>query len=59
MRKVFTYFVTAVLLGLCFMAVYFLSVAQQNSGNDRVLSIVISVVIAVVNIILGGTYFLI
>jgi len=35
------------------MIVYFLSKAQQDSDGNRVLSIVISVVIAIVNVILG------
>jgi hypothetical protein len=36
------------------MIIYGLSKAQQSSNNDRLLSIAISIVIAVVNIALGG-----
>jgi magnesium-transporting ATPase (P-type) len=59
LRKVFTFTVTAILLGGCFMIVYGLTKAQQNSNNDRAISIAISIVIAVVNIALGRAYFLI
>lgn len=56
LRKLFTFSVTAILLGGCFMIVYGLTRAQQSSNNDRVISIAISVVIAVVNILLGRTH---
>lgn len=59
LRKLFTFTVTAILLGGCFMIVYGLTKAQQSSNNDRVISIAISVVIAVVNILLGCTHSLI
>lgn len=57
MRKVFTYTVTALLLGACFMVVYGLAKAQQTNNNDRLISLAISIVIAVVNVALGGKRF--
>lgn len=61
-RKIFTYIVTAVLLGVCFAIVYALSSKQRDlqsnpdtSGSSRILSIIISIVISLVNIILGRT----
>jgi hypothetical protein len=53
MRKLFTYTVTAILLGVCFAIVYGLSKAQQDNGNDRTISIAISIVIAIVNATIG------
>jgi hypothetical protein len=38
------------------MIVYFLSKAQQDADDDRVISIAISIVIAVVNVIIGRTF---
>jgi len=52
-RKGFTFTITALLLAGSFMIVYGLSKAQQSSDNDRVLSIIISLVITVINIVLG------
>lgn len=61
-RKLITYLVTLILLGISFAAVYGLSVAQFNSqqasasnaeaGTDY-LSILISIVISLINVILG------
>jgi hypothetical protein len=61
--------VTAVLLGVCFAIVYALSSEQKRikriqgnveaSGSSRILSIVISIVISLVNIILGRNYLII
>lgn len=36
------------------MIVYYLSLAQQDAGNNRTISIAISIVIAGVNLALGG-----
>lgn len=54
LRKFFIYFITAILLGVCFIIVYYLSLAQQDAGNNRTISIAISIVIAGVNLTLGG-----
>ena len=61
-RKLITYLVTLILLGLSFAAVYGLSIAQYNSqlasasdadaGTDY-LSILISIVISLINVVLG------
>lgn len=56
MRKLFTFTITAILLGGSFGIVYGLTKAQDSAGNDRVLSIIISVVIALVNIIIGRIF---
>ena len=63
-RKAFTYLFTIALLGVSFAIVYGLSVRQneltkvdQTDDASRYLSIVISVVIALINVILGRKYF--
>ena len=52
-RKVITYLVTAILLGVSFAAVYGLSRAQLNNKGNQVISLIISLVISLINVILG------
>ena len=52
LRKLLIYTASLFLLGICFAIVYELSISQQNNGN-RLISIAISVVIAVINFSLG------
>jgi len=47
-----TFTVTAIILGLSFLAVYGLSIAQRDNANNRFLSILISLVISLINIII-------
>lgn len=47
-----TFTVTVIILGLSFLAVYGLSIAQRNNANNRFLSILISLVISFINIII-------
>ena len=53
-----TFSVTVIILGLSFLAVYGLSVAQRNNVNNRFLSILISLVISLINIIITRKYFI-
>ncbi len=64
-RKLITYIVTLILLGGSFAAVYGLSLAQYNSqqaaaananSGMEYLSIIISVLISLINIILGRIF---
>ena len=52
-RKFITFSVTAVILGLSFLAVYGLSVAQINNSNNRFLSILISLTISLINMLIS------
>lgn len=52
-RKIITYTVTFILLGISFAIVYGLSRAQQSNSQNQILSLVISVVISVINVILA------
>ena len=54
-RKIITYVVTIILLGISFAAVYGLSVAQVNNAGNTALAFLISMVISIINIILGRT----
>ena len=54
-RKFITYLATLFLLGVSFAAVYGLSQAQINNQNNQILSLVISVIISVINLILVRT----
>jgi hypothetical protein len=56
LRKLLIYTITGVLLGICFLIVYYLSKAQQSQGNNRTLSIAISIIITGVNVALGGNF---
>jgi len=47
-----------ILLGTSFAIVFGLTKAQENANDNRMLSIAISVTIAIVNVILGGIYHL-
>ena len=57
-RKILTYTITFILLGVSFAAVYGLSQAQLANENDRALSLAISLVISLINVVLGGKDFL-
>jgi len=48
-----TYLVSIILLGGSFGAVYGLSQAQLANATDRILSLVISIIISLINVILG------
>lgn len=56
LRKIFTYFITFLLLGLSFAAVYGLSIAQVENTENTLLSLAISVIISLINVILGRNY---
>ena len=58
-RKVLTYFVTLILLGASFAAVYGLSQAQLEYENNRALSLALSLVISLINVVLGRKFCLI
>ena len=53
LRKLFTFTVTAVLLGISFGIVYGLTKAQQANDDNRYISIAISLTISIVNAIIG------
>ena len=57
-RKILTYFVTFILLGVSFAAVYGLSLAQENE-TDATLSLIISLIISLINVVLGRKHVLI
>lgn len=50
---------TVLILGLSFLAVYGLSEAQVKNSNDRFISILISLIISLINIIISRNYHLI
>lgn len=56
LRKLFTFTVTIILLGASFAAVYGLSLEQKNNANNRFISIIISLVISIINIVLGRKF---
>ena len=58
-RKMITYTVTIIMLGVSFAAVYGLSLAQVNNSSNRYLSTLISLLISLINIIISRTYYLI
>ena len=58
-RKILTYTITIILLGVSFAAVYGLSQAQLENESNRALSLVISLIISLINVILGRKYMLI
>ena len=53
-----TYLVSIILLGGSFGAVYGLSQAQLANATDRILSLVISIIISLINVILGRNFFI-
>lgn len=53
-----TFTVTAIILGLSFLAVYGLSIAQRDNANNRFLSILISLVISLINIIITRIFYI-
>ena len=55
-RKFVTFSVTAIILGLSFLAVYGLSVAQISNSNNRFLSILISLTISLINMLISRSY---
>jgi hypothetical protein len=57
-RKLFTFALTTVVLGVSFICVYFLSDAKNRYPENRALSIGISVLLSVVNILLGSNVLL-
>ena len=54
-RKLLTYSITALILGVSFLIAYGLSTAQANNQQNTILSVVISLSIAIINVIIGGT----
>lgn len=52
-RKVITYLVTICLLGASFGAVYGLSIAQIANEGNSIISLLISIVISLINVIIG------
>ena len=55
-RKFVTFSITIIILGLSFLAVYGLSVAQLNNAGNSFLSILISLVISLINILISRIY---
>lgn len=55
-RKLITYFATLILLGISFAIIYGLSLAQINNENNQILSLAISSVISLINVILVRNY---
>ena len=53
-RKVITYIVTLCLLGASFGAVYGLSIVQIKNEKSTAISVLISLVISIINVIIGG-----
>lgn len=54
-RKLVTYSITALILAISFVIAYSLSTAQVNNQNNKILSIIISLSIAVINLVIGCT----
>jgi len=54
-RKFITYFATLLLLGASFGIVYSLSIAQQRNPSNSVLSLAISAIISIINMVLLST----
>ena len=55
-RKLVTYFVTLLLLGISFAAVYGLSQAQTSNKGNQILSLIISLVISLINVVIGRNF---
>jgi uncharacterized membrane protein YvlD (DUF360 family) len=53
LKKLFTFTITACLLGISFAIVYGLSVQQNSDTTNGKLAIVISIVISIVNVMLA------
>lgn len=58
MKKIFTFTITVILLGISFAIVYGLTKLQQSKNDDRMVSIVISLTIGIVNALIGSNYLL-
>ena len=56
LKKFFTFTITVILLGISFAIVYGLTKLQQSKNDDRIISIVISVTISIINAIIGRKY---
>jgi hypothetical protein len=56
MKKMLTFTITVLMLGASFGIVYALSDAQIKNASNRYLSILISLVISIINIIIGSNY---
>lgn len=58
-KKLFTFTITLILLGVSFAIVYGLTKLQQSNGDNRIVSIAISATISIVNVVIGRNYLLI
>jgi len=56
MKKIFTFTITVILLGISFAIVFGLTKLQQSKNDDRLISIAISLTIIIVNVIIGRNY---
>lgn len=55
-RKFLTFSATMIILGISFVAIYGLSVAQVKEADNIIISVVISIVITVINIVIGSKF---
>jgi hypothetical protein len=54
MKKMLTFTITVLMLGISFAIVYGLSLAQVQNSENRYLSILISLTISIINVIIGS-----